>query len=253
MGITGEDEVVNNVKTFESYMAERGYSPEKVEEISLMEMVSLMNGYTNECGDASPDAEGMANYATPDVMAKLQESGNALFEDLMKPFGEKIKSNKKDYATEAVIPTMNEEFGEEEEEEGKEEEETSEMGGGEVEGLVLGGEEEGEEEEAGEAPEIEKPAIGIAPVAEPIAIGTPSGQAKSVTVDMKNDTINVTMNEAEAKLRKIVQKKIADKLSGKKPSINEGKKSALSTMIDELVNEAIQKRREAIEKRLLRK
>lgn len=259
MGVTGEVEPEEEPAgmTFESYMSERGYSPEKVDEISLMEMVGLVNGYTNECGEEG-DAEGMSNYVTSDVSAKIAESGNALFEDLMKPFGEKIKSNKKDYATEAVVPSINEEFGEEEEEEEeKEEEAPADDFGGESEpegdAIIVDDEPEGEDD-------IKSV---IAPMAEPMGIGTQVASAmggsiggsdkKSVTVDLKNDTVNFSMNEAESKLRKIVKKKIEEALSGKKPAINESKKSALSIMIDELVSEAIVKRRAAIEKRLARK
>lgn len=257
MGI-GEDENVENkenitttAKPFKKYVAERGYNPEKVEEISLMEMVGLMNNYTNECGEAS-DAEGMSGYVTQEVSEKMNESGNSLFEDLMKPFGEKIKTNKKAYAAESVVP-MNEMFGDDEAEEEGGEPENSIAVGGEPAG------EEGGEEEGGEEEPVEvKKEISIAPAADAIAIGTPMGSAsgdgqKTATVDLKNATVTLTMSEAEVKLRKIVQKKINEALAGKKSPINEGKKSALSTMIDELVNEAIQKRRAAIEKRLLRK
>lgn len=270
MGI-GEDENVENheditttAKPFKKYVAERGYNPEKVEEISLMEMVSLMNNYTNECGEAS-DAEGMSNYVTQEVSEKMNESGNSLFEDLMKPFGEKIKTNKKAYAAESVIP-MNEMFGDEESEEEEEKEEEAGEENGPENSIAVGEEpagEEGEPEIGGEEEEEEpvevKKEISIAPAADAIAIGSPVGSSasgdgqKTATVDLKNATVTLTMSEAEVKLRKIVQKKINEALSGKKSPINESKKSALSTMIDELVNEAIQKRREAIEKRLLRK
>lgn len=259
MGI-GEDENVENhedittsAKPFKKYVAERGYNPEKIQEISLMEMVEMMNAYTNECGDA-PDAEGMSNFVTNEVSEKMNECGNSLFEDLMKPFGEKIKSNKNAYATESVIP-MNEMFGEEEPEEEEEEPEEEE----------LAGEKEPEEKELAAEIEFggEEPAakiskeISIAPAADAIAIGTPMGSksgsgTKTATVDLNNATISLTMNESEAKLRKIVQKKIADKLAGKKATLSEGKKSALSAMIDEAINEALAKRRAAIEKRLMR-
>jgi hypothetical protein len=267
MGISEDEDVENheNVgatqKPFKKYVQERGYNPEKVEEISLMEMVGLMNSYTNECGEA-PDAEGMAGYVTKEVSEKMNESGNSLFEDLMKPFGEKIKKNKKVYASEAVLP-MNELFGEEDAEEEDAEEgspENSISVGEEPEGNE-DGEEELEIGDDEEEPIDIKKNISIAPAADSIAIGTPMGSAtstigggehKSATVDLKNATVTLTMNESEAKLRKIVQKKINEALTGKKSSMNEGKKSPLSIMIDELVNEAIVKRRAAIEKRLMR-
>lgn len=251
MGVTGEAEPEEEPAgmTFENYMSERGYSPEKVDEISLMEMVGLVNGYTNECGEEG-DAEGMSNYVTSDVSDKIAESGNALFEDLMKPFGEKIKKNKNAYASEAIVPSINEEFGEEEEEESPADD--------------FGGESKPEEDAiiVDEPSEEEDEMPTIAPMSEPMGIGTQvasamsgkiGGEQKSVTVDLKNATVNVTMNEAESKLRKIVIKKIEEALSGKKPVINESKKSALSVMIDELVNEALIERRAAIEKRLARK
>ncbi len=274
MGI-GEDENVENheditttQKPFKKYVAERGYNPENIQEISLMEMVGLVNGYTNECGDDS-DAEGMSDFVSSEVAAKVNESGNSLFEDLMKPFGEKIKKNKKAYAVESVIP-MNEIFGDEEGAEEEEEESADEpaIGGDNspetsiaVGEEPVGGEEEEEASIEAEPVSVEKE-ISIAPAADAIAIGTPIGGAmggasagegtKSATVDLKNATVTLTMNEAEVKLRKIIQKKISEALAGKKPSINETKKSALSIMIDEAINEALTKRRAAIEKALLR-
>lgn len=274
MGI-GEDENVENhenigagAKPFKNYVAERGYNPEKIQEISLMEMVEVMNAYTNECGD-EPDAEGMSNFVTNEVAEKMNECGNSLFEDLMKPFGEKIKSNKNAYASESVIP-MNEMFGEEEAEEEESDEDEAPAGEESSDAISVGDEPAGEEssEEPAESGEIElelggdeeEPAgeISIAPAADAIAIGTPMGSknssagTKTATVDLNNATISLTMNESEIKLRKIVQKKIADKLAGKKITLTEGKKSALSAMIDEAINEALAKRRAAIEKRLMR-
>jgi hypothetical protein len=276
MGI-GEDENVENhenigagAKPFKNYVAERGYNPEKIQEISLMEMVEVMNAYTNECGD-EPDAEGMSNFVTNEVAEKMNECGNSLFEDLMKPFGEKIKSNNNAYASESVIP-MNEMFGEEEAEEEESDEDEAPAGEESGDAISVGdepaGEESSEEPAEGGEGEIElelggdeeEPAgeISIAPAADAIAIGTPMGSknssagTKTATVDLNNATISLTMNESEIKLRKIVQKKIADKLAGKKITLTEGKKSALSAMIDEAINEALAKRRAAIEKRLMR-
>lgn len=237
-------------KPFKDYVKARGYNPERVDEISLMEMVSLVNGYTNECGEVNPDVQGLAEFVTSEVAEKVSESGNSLFENLMKPFGEKIKSNQKAYATEAVIPSINENFGEEEEEEiiddnGSEEEE--------AETAVFGGE---KDDDAISVSTVDtKPAIAIAPAGETIGAGAIGADAsKTVTLDLNSNIISVTMNEGTVKkLEKIVQKKIEEQLSGKKSPINESKKSALSIMIDKLVNEAIVARRAAIEKRLLRK
>jgi len=271
MGI-GEDEnvknhadIASNTKPFKNYMSERGYNPSKVEEISLMEMVSLMNGYTNECGDAvaNADVQGMLEFVTPDVSAKMAESGNGIFENLMKPFGEKIKVNKKAYANEAVIA---ENFGDEEE---GEEEEGSEDDGAAVE---VGGDEEGSEPAAsiavGEEPAGEEEAeleiepktadaatdvVSFAPAGETMGAGAP-GAEKTVTVDLNKNTVSMTLSEStQAKLHKIIAKKIAEQLDGKKPVISEGKKSALSAFIDEEVSKAIAVRRKKIEERLLRK
>jgi hypothetical protein len=253
--VEGHENIAAATKPFKKYVAERGYNPEKVEEISLMEMVGLMNSYTNECGEA-PDAAGMSDYVTNEVHEKMNESGNSLFEDLMKPFGEKIKANKKAYAAEAVIA---EHFGVED---GDEEEEGSEeVAGDENEpqnSISVGEEPAGEEDGAVEEPvEVEKE-ISIAPAGDTLAVGVPGAAktgegSKSATVDLNAATITLTMNEAEQKLRKIVQKKLADKIAGKKVTLNEAKQTALSAMIDEAINEALVKRRAAIEKRLLKK
>lgn len=254
----------SDTKPFKEFVKSRGYNPERVDEISLMEMVSLVNGYTNECGDAidQADVHGLSEFVTSEVSAKVAESGNSLFENLMKPFGEKIKKNKKAYATESVIPTINENFGDDEGEEEEEDDaaETAVFGADKEEGgaddaaaISVSSEEPAEIEEPAEEPEVS--AISIAPAGETLAAGTPGGSegSKSVTVDLNNNTINMTLNEStKAKLEKIVKKKIEEALSGKKSPINESKKSALSIMIDELVNEAIVKRRNNIEKALLR-
>jgi hypothetical protein len=224
MGI-GEDENnevadENAPKEFNEYIEDKGYDPNKIEEISLMEMVGLMNSYTNECGE-NVDGEGMSNYVNQDIAEKMNESGNSLFEALMKPFGDKIKKNKKAYANESVIP-MNKIFGEDEEEE-DEIENGSEEGENEIENVENGNDME------------------FAPAGQAIAIGSPVGSSnKTVTVDLNNATVNMTMNESSVKnLKTIIKKKISDKLSGKKSPINESKKSALSIMIDEEINKSL--------------
>lgn len=229
-------------KPFKDYVKARGYNPERVDEISLMEMVSLVNGYTNECGDTidKADVQGLAEFVTPEVSEKVQESGNSIFENLMKPFGEKIKNNKKAYATEAVIPSLNENFGEEEEET---DDLSSEITSDEDDDTTLVTTDDKPEEEDNDA-------ITIAPAGQTIAAGAPGADAsKTVTLDLNNNTISVSMNESiDQKLHKIAQKKIQEQLSGKKSAINENKKSELSKMIDQLVTEAIDKRISVYEK-----
>ena len=240
-------------KPFKDYVKARGYNPERVDEISLMEMVSLVNGYTNECGEVNPDVQGLAEFVTSEVAEKVSESGNGLFENLMKPFGEKIKKNKKAYATEAVIPSINENFGEDEE--GSEDEGSEE---GDAETAVFGGEKDGDSADAAaisvgtEDEPAAEPAIAIAPAGETLGAGAVGADAsKTVTLDLNNNTISVTMNESTSKkLEKIIQKKIQEQLEGKKSPINESKKSALSAFIDEEVSKAIAIRRKRIEERL---
>lgn len=267
MGITESDVNIegsaesSDHKPFKDYVKARGYNPDRVDEISLMEMVSLVNGYTNECGEINPDVQGLAEFVTPEVSDKVTESGNAMFENLMKPFGEKIKKNTKAYATEAVIPSIKENFGEDEEGDDVDGEGSEE---GDAETAVFGNDSEGGENEpaasiaVGEVKPTPTPAaaMSIAPAGETIAAGAPGAEAaKTVTLDLNNNTISVSMNESKiiTKLEKIAQKKIDEQLRGKKSPINEGKKSALSIMIDQLVNEAIIARRAAIEKKLLGK
>jgi hypothetical protein len=256
MGIGEDLPIHEDVKSFQEYMNERGYDSAKSEEISEMEMVSLVNGYTNECADAieNADVHGLAEFVTTSISDKVQESGNAVFENLMKPFGDKIKKNKKAYANEAVIP-MNEAFGEDEtEEEPKEEEPVADN--------FDGSDEVGAENEPATSIAVgeEKPeadtSVSFAPAGDTIDVASPvtssgNGSTKSVTVDLNNNTVNMTLSESvNAKLSKIVAKKIEEQLNGKKSVISEGKKSALSIMIDELVGKAIQERRERMAKRL---
>jgi hypothetical protein len=255
-------------KPFKEYVKSRGYNPENINEISLMEMVSLVNGYTNECGETDKfDAQGLAEFVTPEISDKIQEAGNSLFENLMKPFGEKIKKNKKAYATEAVIPSINENFGEEDDDNGSDDDSSapaddagSDDSGAEVIATATADDTSNPADSisAGEEPIAVEKSMAIAPAGQVIAAGAPGvdsgAAAKTVTLDLNNNTISVSMNESiSSKLEKIVNKKIEEQLSGKKSPINEGKKSELSIMIDKLVNEAIQKRRDAIEKRLLKK
>jgi hypothetical protein len=261
MGITESDVNIegsaesSDHKPFKDYVKARGYNAERVDEISLMEMVSLVNGYTNECGEVNPDVQGLAEFVTTEVAEKVAESGNSLFENLMKPFGEKIKKNKKAYATEAVIPSINENFGEEDDADADEE--------GDAKTAIFGAEKDGDADDAtaisvgtAEEPQAASAepasAMSIAPAGETIGAGAIGADAsKTVTLDLNNNTISVTMNESTAKkLEKIVQKKIQEQLSGKKSPLTESKKSALSAFIDEEVNKAIAIRRKKIEERL---
>src|SRR5258706_729962 len=82
--------------SFKKYMAERGYTDEMSENVSIMEMVSLVNGYANECGDnyANADMQSIAEYMSPEVKEGVTESGFGKFAEGVEVFSVKPKAYK---------------------------------------------------------------------------------------------------------------------------------------------------------------
>ncbi len=110
--LAGGNETDSEVKPFKGYMEDRGYNPEDVNEVSIMEMVSLVNGYLNECEDiAKADVKTIAEYMTPEVKEGVVESGFGQFAESANVYSVKVKSPKKYSSVGPKIVT--EEFEEE--------------------------------------------------------------------------------------------------------------------------------------------
>lgn len=111
--IAGEQQPENGVKPFKGYMEERGYDPSNVNEVSIMEMVSLVNGYANECDDyAAADMQTIAEYMNPEIKKGVVESGHGIFAEGVEVYSQKVKTPKSYELKEPKI--VSEEFTEEE-------------------------------------------------------------------------------------------------------------------------------------------
>jgi len=90
--VNGEEGGETEVKPFKGYMAERGYDAENVNEVSIMEMVSLVSGYANECGDLSQaDVKAIAEFWSPEVKEGVVECGFGTLAESVDTFSVKPK------------------------------------------------------------------------------------------------------------------------------------------------------------------
>lgn len=224
--------------SFKKYMAERGYNAEN-ENISIMEMVSLVNGYANEhCGDAddysNADMQTIAEYMSPEVKKGVTESGFGKFAEGVEVFSVKPKAYKSaepvvEYGDEHHISTadavnampMKEE--KEKEEEGKVEESHV------------------EEEKA--KVEENKKKVGFAKEAESMTKKAKEEESKKV-----DENKTEVSESTKTKLRLIINNKIQEQLGLKKKSLTESAKSNFSKKLDEMVAAEISKNKELLKK-----
>lgn len=211
---------------FKSYMAERGYNPENVNEVSIMEMVSLVNGYANECGDnyANADMQTIAEYMSPEVKEGVVESGFGKFAEGVEVFSVKPKSYKSkepvlEYGDEHAVSTADALAGKQPVQEWNFDKK--------------GGDDKDKDEKKDE----KKDKFSFAKPAESLN--------KSEKEEKKEEKEDVS-ESAKIKLRAIINTKIQEQLGLKKPSINENAKSAFSKKLDEMIASEINKGREAL-------
>lgn len=89
---SGEEGGEAEIKPFKGYMAERGYDAADVNEVSIMEMVSLVSGYANECGDLSQaDVKAIAEFWSPEVKEGVVECGFKTLAESVDTFSVKPK------------------------------------------------------------------------------------------------------------------------------------------------------------------
>lgn len=263
--LEGDEEKIaaESLSGFKQHVSEMGYDPANTSSMSMMEMVGVMNSYFNKMEDSgeAPDYEGLAEYMNEDIIGQLQECGYGDHAEKAQPFmGETLV----EYGSEEPMAASIGEEGEEEEEEveidaeaGAEEIPAEEPIDAEDDGTGVE-DEEGLEDVTSEIPSEEPAAApvdappaepvgagpsAIAPIGDVMGVGMAGGTKKSVTVDLKNDTINLSVNESnEGKLRKIVKRRIEEKLGLKKPVLSESN-SPLLKLIDKYIEDEIKKRK----------
>lgn len=236
---------------------------------------------TDDSGE-QPDYQGLAEFMNHDIVAELQECGYGDHAQQAQAYmGDTLAEYSSEEAVgasigedgeeeEGIEAGAEEEIGGEEGIEGGAEEEMGDEAGAEEEmgaeespvdaEVGLGGAEdaEGMEDVTSEIPTEEPVAAGIAvaggspsvaspsiaPMGDVMGAGLAGGSSKkSVTVDLKNDTINLSVNESsEGKLRKIVKRRIEEKLGLKKPVLSESN-SPLLKLIDKYIEDEIKKRK----------
>jgi hypothetical protein len=217
---------------FKSYMAERGYNPENVNEVSIMEMVSLVNGYANECDGnyAGADMQTIAEYMSPEVKEGVVESGFQRFAESVETFSVKPKKYKSlEPVMEYVDETWN--FEKKDDDDTKENVKKEEKA-----------EDKGEKEEKGE----KKEKFGFAKDSQSLNKAEKESKAEEKKEE-KAEKEDVS-ESAKAKLRAIINVKIQEQLGLKKPSLNEASKSKLSKKLDEMVSAEIKKNSDLLSK-----
>jgi hypothetical protein len=102
--------------------------------------------------------------------------------------------------------------------------------------------EEPEEEEVDidnldvDAGEEDKEEVGFVAGFEPMGGGVVKPDGAATTVEVTKDSVNVTMNESEKKLRKYIRNRLEEHAGIKKPSLNENVKSEGLKKLDRLID-----------------
>ena len=260
------EDIVNECGRFVEFVQERGYNQESIMECGDDEMTNMVSNFMNEYEDLNEcDFRELALFVEPHSVNTLaDEYGHESAAKELEPFvktinecgsEEKMKQigelawGKGDVKAEAengvdhveVQPGLEDNIKEDE----KEEDELDL-------GIDLGdepapeGDEEMPEPDFGEEPvSDETPEPEFAPVADnlgavPPAIDSEKGEKG---IDIKDSTVNITMSESEKKMRAYVRKRLQEKISGKKPTLNEDVKSEKLRKLDEMIDEELESRR----------
>ena len=247
---------------FKAHIQEMGYDPANTQAMSMMEMVGIMNSYFNKMdgNGEEADVQGLAEYMNDEIVSELAECGYGDYATQARGLGE----GSAQYGSEEPMAMDSGSMGED----GEGEDELDAEGGEEELGAdagIEGGEDEaGLEDVTGEIP-AEEPAgeevpqfptgarnpaempagpQSIAPAHDVLGAGVPGGSGKkSLTVDLNANVVNLTVNEThEGKLRKVVKRRIEEKMGLKQPLLNESKDSALLKLIDKYIEDEIKKR-----------
>jgi hypothetical protein len=200
---------------FDDFMANMGISQED----DASEIASAIMTWASQFafGENNGDFAAVAEFLTPEVIAQLKGNLNQSFTNQLMKF---VKNKK------APVTTLGMDVIKEDDD------------------IELGSDTEVEDEmdvdaEMGmddEMPAIEAP-MDMPPMGgSEVGIGLDSASKKKVTIDMKNDTVEVEMNEVkEAILRKYVKRKLEEELGIRKKPINEGKETKTSKYVDAMI------------------
>lgn len=203
--------------TFENYAKNMGY--ESLDECPEEEMAGLIGGYATAHADGQNDGdfENVAVFVTPEIADQLNNDyGHVDYVEKMQPYLQNVGGEGQEMPMGGLEakPELESEpnaIGEEEDEEDD----------------VMGGEEV--------VAEPEKPEISFAPAGQTMGAGVVGG-TKSLDINLKDGTVNMTMSESELKLRKYIRGRLDEKLNGKKSVVNESKKSPLIKKLDEMID-----------------
>jgi hypothetical protein len=192
------------------------------------EIASAIMTWANkmEFGENNGDFEAVAEYVTPEVMAQLKGNVNPNFESkLVKAMGSMQNVDAVGLSEELDIDNMMEDMDDDTELEVEMGDEPMDMD---------------MEDSMGDEPMgMEAPQMGVG--APDVAIGLDSASSgKKVTIDLKNDTIDVNLNESQEKiLRKYIVRKLEESFGLRKKSINESKQTKTTKYVDSLIESAI--------------
>lgn len=287
------DAMAEGMSGFKQHVSEMGYDPSDVSKMSVMEMVGCMNSWFNkqQGGDEEADLPTVAEYMNDEIEKELHESGYGDYVEKAMPYKNVEEGGAKEYGSfEPMAGT--DEIDDEEGEEGMGAEVGAEMGG---ESPEAGSEEipsgddsiepvSGEEPMSAAVSSEPSAGMGIAPAADVLSgagalTATDSAGKKQVSIDLKNDKIDFSINEKtsvdtsgkiligniplnkyiesivdeklaekknavdEDKIRKAIKRRIEEKLGLKKPVLSEQyKDSPFLKVVDKYIEDEIKKR-----------
>lgn len=223
--------------SFVQYAESRGYTAESIMECGEEEMANLVGGYAtaHDDGQNEGDHEAVALFIKimPQVLDILKnEYGHEEYADQLTPYAESLTETSEedvltkinelwvgegvsDPANVEVQPNMIKEDGEDFEDDVDVNSDTPEK----------------------EVDSVSTEDIGFSAGFEPMGGGVvkPDGAA-TTTVEVTKDSVNVTMNESEKKIRKYIRNRLEEKAGIRKSSLNESQKSAKLKKLDEMID-----------------
>ena len=87
------------------------------------------------------------------------------------------------------------------------------------------------------SPEEETPNLGMSAGFQSMGGGVVKPDGTPTTIEVTKDSVNVTMNESERKLRKYIRNRLEERVGIRKPSLNENKKSDIIKKLDKKIDE----------------
>jgi hypothetical protein len=218
-----EEKPCDDCGNFDSYVSDRGY--DDTENVTPMEIANIISGFIDSKEELSDDdLNEVAKYCTEEVVGELGEYGYVDEMSKLEPYIKQINEEdgmmkfggvQADFDPDDIDVDLKEddEFG-------------NDM-----------------EDEIGDTVEDVLGDNSIAPETMPApaeTMGVASPSTSTLNINAKTGDATLTVNEEkERKIRKYIRNRIEEKISNKKPSLNESKKSNKMKKLDTLIDKTL--------------